>query len=154
MNSPTAGGAVITVTGPIVQPISIIVGVTSCASLVVVSVDSVACRVAAGTGAANNITAYTRNFPFYFSYDAPLVSKCSGVSAAGGMLHLTGRNFGTSELVGHRSLRTKVSEIELSSRWLSDSSLVMMAPAGAGRTMDFQVLLHLPHQNAEQSLDS
>ena len=51
---------------------------------------SVACRVASGTGAGLNVTAFTHTFPFYFSYDPPLVSKCSGVSAAGGMVHVTG----------------------------------------------------------------
>ena len=144
VNSPTAGGVFITVTGAILQPISIAVGITSCASLVVISIDSVACRVASGTGAGLNVTAFTHTFPFYFSYDPPLVSKCSGVSAAGGMVHVTGKNFGTSELLGHRSLRIEVSGIEVFSRWLNDSSLVMMAPYGAGRTMDFTVRLHHP----------
>lgn len=145
VNSPTAGGVVITITGPIVQPFSFTVGLTSCSSLTIVSVDSVACRVAAGTGAGLNITAYTQNFPSYFSYDAPILSKCSSVSAAGGILHLTGSNFGTSQLMGHRALRTKVSGIEVSSRWLSDTSLMMMAPTGAGRMMDLQVRLHPRH---------
>jgi hypothetical protein len=147
VNSPTTGGVVITITGPIVQPVSFTVGVTSCSSLVIVSVDSVACRVAAGTGAGLNITAYKRNFPSHFSYDAPILSKCSSVSAAGGILHLTGSNFGTTELMGHRALRTKVSGIEVSSRWLSDTSLMIMAPSGSGRMMDLQVRLHPRHKN-------
>jgi hypothetical protein len=38
----------------------------------------------------------------------------------------------------------KKAGIEVFSRWLNDSSLVMMAPYGAGRTMDFTVRLHHP----------
>jgi hypothetical protein len=148
-NSPAVGGAVITVTGPILQPISIAIGVTSCASLAIIAVDAVACRIAAGTGASLDVKAYSQTFPSYFSYDLPFVSKCSVVSAAGGLLYLTGKNFGTNQLTGNRTLNAKVSGMAVSSRWLSDSSLVMMAPAGAGRTMDFMVLNPLAfHQHA------
>jgi len=139
-NSPAAGGVVITVAGPLVQPISIAIGATPCASLVIVSVDSVACTVAAGTGASLDVKAYTQTIPSYFSYDAPLVSRCSGVSAAGGSLLLTGSNFGSSELVGSRALRVAVAGTAVWSRWLSDSSVMLMAPAGAGRLMALTVL--------------
>jgi hypothetical protein len=149
-NSPTVGGVVVTVIGPIVQPISIIIGATSCASLVIVSFEAVACTVSTGTGAALDIKAYAHTIPSYFSYDVPQVSKCSVVSAAGGRLHVTGSNFGTNALTGNRTLGAKVSGMSVASQWLSDSSLVMMAPAGAGRTMDFTVppqtpFLHVSH---------
>jgi hypothetical protein len=108
--------------------------------LVIVSVDAVACTVSAGTGAALDIKAYAHTFPSYFSYDVPRVSECGVVSAAGGRLHLTGSNFGTNGHTGNRSLSAKVSGISMPTQWFSDSSLMMTAPAGAGRTMDFTVL--------------
>ena len=147
-NSPATGGTVITVTGPIVQPISFAVGLTSCQSLVIVSVDAVACKVAPGTGSGLNVKAHSYTFISHFSYDAPLVSKCSSLSSAGGLLHLTGSNFGTSELTGNRTMTTKVLGKAAPSRWLSDSSLEMVAPAGAGRTMDFTVVLLFPQQTS------
>jgi hypothetical protein len=139
LNSPTAGGAVITVIGPILQPISIAVGLTSCASIVIISFDSVACKVAAGTGASVDVKAYSQTVSSHFSYDAPRVSRCSFVSAAGGLVQLSGSNFGTSQPKDDGTLSITVSGTPVSHRWLNDSSIMMMAPAGAGRTMDFSV---------------
>jgi hypothetical protein len=143
-NSPAVGGVVVTIVGPLLQPIFIAIGATSCASLAILSTDSVACTVAAGTGAGLDVRAYTQTISSYFSYDAPLVSKCSGVSAAGGTLLLTGVNFGSSELVGSSAVSVAVAGTVVWSRWLSDSSVMMMAPAGAGRSMALTVLPTLP----------